>query len=305
MQIYGKSALTNKQMRIRKEMGFDKFELQLLGEMIGNDGKILPAKEVYDLKTISQYDIRAVHAPLVNGGDINLEYMVFGEKSKLLEECFYIAEYMAVEKQRDIILIVHTGTTVDILKQLGNIWNQLIVAIGLMLSKYPHVHLAIENIIPFRNIKYHNIQASNNFKFDNVQMAKEINEALDTNRVGTVLDTCHVLMTQRYVKAIYDIINDNEKYPMEDLSMEMYFKNNAETCKLIHLSGMDSNGIESPDHGAPFVKESPEKMEQLKEIVKMYKKYNYQCPVTLEVGEIDLSFPQNYLREKEALLSVL
>ena len=28
MQIYGKSALTNKQMRIRKEMGFDKFELQ-------------------------------------------------------------------------------------------------------------------------------------------------------------------------------------------------------------------------------------------------------------------------------------
>ena len=38
MNIYGKSAANVEQLSVRKDCGFDRFELQLLDEMITNDG---------------------------------------------------------------------------------------------------------------------------------------------------------------------------------------------------------------------------------------------------------------------------
>ena len=107
MNIYGKSAANVEQLSIRKDRGFEKFELQLLSEMI-TENEILNAEDVYDLAAVSQFNVYAVHAPLIPEGDVNLEHMLRGSGAKLLEQCFYIAEYMAKARMRDIILVLHT-----------------------------------------------------------------------------------------------------------------------------------------------------------------------------------------------------
>lgn len=303
MNVYGKSAANVEQLEQRLDRGFEKFELQLLGEMISENG-ILNADDVYDLPALSQYNIYAVHAPLVEAGDINLEYMVRGPKVKLLDQCFYIAEYLAKARFKDMLLIVHTGMDVETLKNLGDNWNDLVVTVGLMLEKYPHVHLCIENVIPIQDVKHHKIRFTNNFRFDNVQMALELRQLLDTDRVGTVLDTCHAMMTKKYIDVLYNEINDKELYPAEDLSLDEFFKQNMDVCKLIHLSGMKGNGMKAPNHGAPFLHTDSKDVAMLQYIMRCYYKYNYNCPLTLEIGEMDVNKPCNYSRTLKTLMQV-
>ena len=301
MNIYGKSAATVEQLSIRKDRGFDRFELQLLAEMLSDDG-ILNAEDVYDLAAVAQYNIYAVHAPLFPDGDMNLEHMIRGSGQKLLDQCFYIAEYMAKARMRDITLITHTRFSLRDYEKTG-LWHDLLGVIGTMLNKYPHVHIAIENVVPFVDIKHHDIRFSNNIKFDNVEIAKKLRMLLETERVGTVLDTCHAMMTKKYVGTCYQAVND-ERYPMENLSLDEYFKQNAETCKLIHCSNMRGNGMQVPEHGAPFLCENPEDVALLTQIMKSYIRYGYECPITLEVGEVDIMNPINYSKTWMTMMSV-
>lgn len=300
MNIYGKSAANVEQLQIRNNRGFEKYELQLLSEMITDDG-ILNAEDAYDLPAIAQFNVYAVHSPLIPTGDVNLEHMLRGPKAKLLEQCFYISEYLAKARMRDITLIVHTRYSLWDFENTG-LWNDCVVVLGLLLNKYPHVHLAIENVIPFSN-KTKEIRFSNNCKFDNIELAEKLRLLLDTDRVGTVLDTCHAMMTKKYVEVLYKAIND-DRYPMENLSLDEYFRRNAETCKLIHCSNMIGNGMQVPEHGAPFLCDRPEDVALLTQIIKSYVRYGLDCPITLEVGEIDIMSPINYSKTYMTLLSV-
>ena len=135
-------------------------------------------------------------------------------------------------------------------------------------------------------------------------MAKKLNETLETDRVGTVIDTCHIMMTQNILKAIFDYVND-PLYPMEDVSMKKYFEMNAGVCKLIHLAGVQGNGIASEHHGVPLLTFMPERLSLLEEILDLYFKYEYKCPITLEVCESDLNNPTNYALAKQSLLRTL
>lgn len=301
MNIYGKSAANVEQLSVRKERGFDRFELQLLDEMITNDG-IIDAEKAYDLPAVAQFNVYAVHAPLVETGDVVLEHMLHGHGAKLLEQCFYIAEYMANARMRDILLVVHTRYSLYDYKETG-LWNDLLVQVGLLLNKYPHVHMGIENVVPF-GTQMGGMRFCNNCKFDNVEIAKRMCLLLDTDRIGTVLDTCHAMMTQKYVKALYDAIADGDRYPMEKLDLDEYFKQNAEYCKLIHCSNMKGNGMRVPEHGAPFLGSEPEDVALLTQIMKSYARYGYQCPITLEVGELNLMSPINYSKTWMTMVSV-
>lgn len=303
MEIYGKSALVVSQLEARIKNGFDKIELQLLNELFDENGYCQKAEDVYDLAAISKYEICAVHAPLIKEGDVNLEYMTIGEPKKALEECFKIAQYMANVRKRKIILIVHAGQSPKELIKMG-VWSPLVVTLGLLLDKYPDVDIAIENIIPERGIQRSDIAFCNNFKFDNAEMARQLNATLETDRIGTVIDTCHIIMTQNILKAIFDYIND-PLYPMEDVSMKKFFEMNADVCKLIHLAGVQGNGISSEHHGVPLLTFMPERLKILEEVLDLYFKFGYKCPITLEVCESDLNNPTNYMLAKQSLLRTL
>ena len=300
MNIYGKSAANVEQLQVRQGRGFEKYELQLLSEMITKDG-IINADEAYDLPALAHFNVYAVHAPLVSEGDVVLEHMISGQGAKLLEQCFHISEYLAQQRMRDITLIVHTRFSLYDFQQTG-LWNDFVVLIGLMLNKYPHVHIAIENVIPFNN-KGQGMRFSNNCKFDNIEIVEKLRMLLETDRIGTVLDTCHAMMTQKYVQALYDVIDD-DNYPMENLSLEEFFKRNAEYCKLIHCSNMKGNGMQVPNHGAPFLCDNPADVAMLTRIMKNYVRYSFNCPITLEVGEVDVMKPINYSKTYMTLMSV-
>ena len=71
---------------------------------------------------------------------------------------------------------------------------------------------------------------------------------------------------------------------------------------MIHLSDAKGNGYGKGKHGALFNEDNKDK---LKSILDLYHKYNYHCPVTLEVNETDYSICDNYKKTRETVFQIL
>ena len=160
--------------------------------------------------------------------------------------------------------------------------------IGCLLFKYPYTEVAIENVSPIRKPYSGDLHLCNNFHFDNVIMAKELRKQLNTDRIGTVLDTCHAMIAEKYISLIYEAIGDTEP---ADYTLDAYFKQNQEVIKLIHLSDMRGSGYGKGKHAIPFTENT---LTRLQGILSLYYKYDYTCPITLEVEEMDLLNPKGF-----------
>lgn len=73
-------------------------------------------------------------------------------------------------------------------------------------------------------------------------------------------------------------------------------------CMLIHLANVGDNGYGKNNHGIGFIQGKD--LDLLYDIMKLYNKYEYNCPITIEVREEDYLNPINYLKTKENLLSI-
>ena len=133
----------------------------------------------------------------------------------------------------------------------------------------------------------------NNFAFDNVDMVDRMRHILKTDRIGTCLDTCHMMLTQKYIRGLYEMVGD---IAVPDLSTRKFFEMNKPFLKLIHLADMTGSGYGKGRHGIPFYKETEGK---LKGIMDIYNSNNIVCPITLEVEETDFSVSSGYRQTKE------
>ena len=77
---------------------------------------------------------------------------------------------------------------------------------------------------------------------------------------------------------------------------------NAPYCKLIHLASFKNSGYAPLDHGTGWSNENKYK---LKHIMDLYRRYNYTCPITLEVIETDYLKSDNYKNSRDVLCSLL
>lgn len=298
IKVLAKSSMDFNQLDSKVRIGCDGIEIQLLSELVnGRIGNYFTAKEVYNLDIIKTYDIYCVHAPILSFyglSDVNLEDMVDMEDFKLLDQIFYIANEIGEYHNRRTIIIVHSEMSRDKLIGLGDTWKRVLNAVGCMLFKYPYTELAIENITPLRNAHRKPLHLSNNFWYDNIVMAKELRKQLYTNRVGTVLDICHAKITEMYMNKIYELLGDEP----EDYSLDSYFERNKDYIKLIHLADMAGSGYGKGQHG---IKIGEENRDTMKQFVELYNKYDYSCPVTLEVEETDFIVSEGYATTKKLI----
>lgn len=295
--IYAKSALTHDQIKTKLDIGCDGIEIQLLGELLGPEGNHhwLNASECFNLSEFTGYPIRVIHAPLIPGhGDTLIERLVDDLDRKLLVNIFAIADFLGKANNVVIPIVMHSETYWEYLQDIGNSWSRLLFYVDDLLERFTNTELLIENVSPLRGIgRGKDLHLANNCMFDNVDIVQKLRLELQTDRIGTVLDTCHQMLTEKYVGLLYDAVGD---VPKLDLSLETYFYMNAQYLKLMHVCDMVGSGYGKGRHGVPFTDDTYDK---LKNILKLHEKYCPNVPMTLEVEETDFSVCDGYRKTKE------
>lgn len=95
------------------------------------------------------------------------------------------------------------------------------------------------------------------------------------------MNTCHAMISFKYVQAICDVLgNDLAK----EYAIDKFFEKNREFCYHIHFAGMQGSGYGGINHGTPFTDQNKTIAYSL---LHFYEKFNYGCPLCLEVFEPD------------------
>lgn len=295
--IYAKSALTHDQIKTKLDIGCDGIEIQLLGELLGPEDSHhwLNASECFNLSEFTGYPIRVIHAPLIPGhGDTLIERLVDDLDRKLLVNIFAIADFLGKANNVVIPIVMHSETYWEYLQDIGNSWSRLLFYVDDLLERFTNTELLIENVSPLRGIgRGKDLHLANNCMFDNVDLVQKLRLELQTDRIGTVLDTCHQMLTEKYIGLLYDAVGDVAKL---DLSLETYFYMNAQYLKLMHVCDMVGSGYGKGRHGVPFTDDTYDK---LANILTLHEKYCPNVPMTLEVEETDFSVCDGYRKTKE------
>lgn len=297
--IYAKSALKEADIDCKMNIGCDGIEIQLLSELVDKEhGGYKNASIAFNLSKFERFPISVVHCPIISGiGDMTLEQMCDMEDIKLLEQTCFIADYFGRSQHKQITVVVHSETYLDFIKGIGSTLDRITSTLYQLLESYPNIRIGIENVSPLRGIgKDQQLHLSNNFKFDNVKLAEYFRKELGTVRIGTVLDTCHATITKKYMDCLYKEVADRKP---EDYSMDKYFEMNKDTCFLIHLADIAGSGYGPKRHGIPYTSETADKCN---EILGIYSKYGYTCPITLEVEETDFLVSDGYRNTRDVLL---
>lgn len=285
--ILAKSALKVEELLSKKECGAKNIEIQLLENF-------LEEKLDYDkyIKMIKQsgLNIVAVHTPITKQIDIEVERLIKTQNKAMFFKTCSLAESFAEQYNKNILVIIHISWSMeeflifsDILKEVNDI---LIEA----LEKYKNIEIGIENVIPLEQTP-DKLFTRNGYQFDNVEFVNYFKSIYETSRIGTVLDTCHIITTLRFMEALVQCGAGGTK----NLNLEAYFEKNKDTVKLIHLANVKELGLKKNTHGTPF-EENKKDINTLREIFKFYNKYKYKCPITIEVFEVDYRNSLNYMK---------
>ena len=302
MEIYAKAALDARQIEVKQHIGCDGIEIQLLGELLEKNpsGMYREAEETWNLSDFDRVPVKAVHAPLVSSFDLTLEKMTSTGlfPPTILYNACKVAEHFGRRNSGEIPVVVHTELAVDDDFTATGMYSEIRTMIDRALKTYPHVIICIENVTPLRGMSKCGLSLSNNFAGDNVFLVKALLKDLKTDRIGTVFDTCHAMIAAKYVNALCRGVG----VLAPDLSLEHFIMTNRGVCKLIHLAGMKGSGYGGDNHGIPF---SEQNEELCREILDLYQKYEYNCPVTLEVSEADYLTCDGYRVTKETVERIL
>lgn len=288
--ILAKSAMVKNQMQRKMDLGADGIEVQLLNELINDDDLTIKnlSKAFPNLDELLEFPVYSVHAPLccyTEGVNVppNIEVLSQTNFVYLYKETCRLADLYGERHDRIIRVVLHTEIDVSRSKIVNvDTLARIAKVTKLMLDMFPHINICIENVLPIRAIKDNGeCILGSGFGFDNVLMVEYLRNAMPDyrNAIHTVYDTCHGEIAYLTTKKLNEY-NDNIDY--KKYASEEFFKNNKNTCDLIHLSKTVGNGMGKGKHGQPF-KEGDEDI--VFDYLDRYKKYNYNCPIVLEVAE--------------------
>lgn len=291
LEILAKAKLSMDQIQAKLNIGCSGIEIQLLNELKGPNGW-LTLEEVFDLEAFSTVPVTAVHAPIISGmGDLTIEQLADEDAIVFYETC-RLAEFFGEKQNKTITVVIHSETYLEYIEGIGSTLSNIESMVKTALDRYPHIRIGIENVSPLRGIgKGGDLHLANNFKFDNVRLAKRLRFDLGTDRVGTVLDTCHAMLAKKYIEVLYNAMGDR---PQEDLYMASFFNANKDTCFLIHLCGYKGSGYGKGRHGTPFLPDDVADVAVVGYLLKCYSTLKHTCPITLEVEETDFAVCDGY-----------
>ena len=226
-------------------------------------------------------DIINVHTPLLENKDdqltdgVNLDEFVSPfTRMVLLDSCNY-AEQLALYYKHDIKMIVHNSWSRQDWEK-SQLVGQLAEFFAGVIEKYPHLTFAIENITPLTKFGFR----SGCFPEDAAFLAKQLNKKLKTKKFSTVIDICHLLMTNYTIETVAP---DSEH--VRPLCLFEMFEQSDNMCSVIHLNNKIDNGM-GKNHGTPFT-DSKADIVLLQEILENYQTYAHDADIVVEVKEDD------------------
>lgn len=187
-----------------------------------------------------------------------------------------LAQNMHELNGEEIVVVIHQELSMEQLKDFGMI-KRITGLMAELLKAYPNVKFAIENL-QLIGIEGGQLISSGGFYDTPVKIAQYLRNKLNTDRIGTVLDTCHALSSVRIVKSL------KEFNYYSDLCLEQYLEEYSDTLFLVHLSNAFNIGFDM-DHGRGF--DSEEDIILLRNILTKICDIGYQGPITLETLEND------------------
>lgn len=298
MTVNAKSSLNYNQIIDRIQKGTQNIEIQLLDDFIDNPQKEIDEK-ILDLIKSKKCDIQVIHMPLCLNNDYEIEKK---ETKKVLEKVCQFAQNIAILEEHFVLIVVHIADAVLNLANY-NMLNRLKNLVISCLDTYDKVELAFENTTNIElkdgNINFENpvIIRDNHFIFSNIEFAKFVNH----ERCGVVLDTCHLLMTKNLFENLEKFLDC--KLNSQKIFKEA-FKEAAPYIKLIHLNYAKKHGYEEL-HSLPFLKKDKKSIKYLNYLMKLYKKYNYNCMITLEINEENFVDAKNFEQSYKNLKKII
>jgi len=160
--------------------------------------------------------------------------------------------------------------------------NFLIEKIGpklkAILDKNQHVDLVLENISAFDGDRFRTV-----FYMSDVAYTVSVLNKIIPNRIYTLMDTCHMMMSIEAYSRITNgikITNWDEQFKQANDGVKM---------NMMHLNNIHDNGL-GDDHGVPFYSNDENDLKKLSEIMQAYEKYT-DCEITVEVREDSYTEP--------------
>lgn len=283
--ILAKSSLKKADLLNKKQCGAQKIEIQLLKNFINEN---MNCQSYIDILDGLGLEITAVHTPITCSVDIQVERLVDNKNKEIFFKTCSLAQKFSEHFHNNILVIMHINWSFNDFLKFSNVFEEVNSVINEALQQFKDIEIGIENVIPIQKSKG-TIITRNGYLFDNVEFVNYFRNKYKTDRVGTVLDTCHAITTLRFMNVLYK----NGVELQNELKLEDYFKKNKDTIKLIHLANVKDLGMKVNTHGTPF-KDEKEDIRILKDIFKFYNIYEYKCPITIEVFEYDYENCLNY-----------
>ena len=288
MKLLSKSSIDIAQLQARKKIGAEHIELQLLDDFLAEDLN-LPAlvEEIYQTGCI----IHNVHAPLLQGIELELPDFLSGDKNILFHKVCSFSQLLAEKYKHPITIIIHNSISINTYKKLNNSLEVIVNFFNDCIEQYPCIQFSIENLIPVI-IKEKLIIGSEVFLDENVHLVHYLNHACKRPIFYTTLDTCHLFMTLKTLQALH---------PIHSFELDYFFDKYKDTVNNIHLCNLKNMGYQKGDHGCAFNRTNESDMELLKELLDLYRKYKLDAYLTIEVYEEDYLRCDNLIETRKAI----
>ena len=278
IRINAKSAPEEIQLMARLKSGFKNIEIQLINKEI--------AKEEYDItkKMIEEgkIDISVVHTPLVQTDtgkiEISLNQILKDSYYKMLCDTVEYAEFISNIENKRIKVVIHERYSKEIWMENNFLVEKIGPKLKAILNKNPHVDLVLENISAFDGDRFRTV-----FYMSDVAYTVSVLNKIIPNRIYTLMDTCHMMMSiEAYLRITngIKITNWDEQFKQANDGVKM---------NMMHLNNIHDNGL-GDDHGVPFYSNDENDLKKLSEIMQAYEKYT-DCEITVEVREDSYTGP--------------
>lgn len=270
--INGKAAANKEQLEDRKRRGCKTLELHLnLFEP-----QLADVDEITKRLLLSGMTTKVVHAPM--NDFCNVEAFHTSAKIEVMENTLILAQELAFSQREKILVVIHQSQSFENLSNM-NLLTGIVNRFSDWLSEYPNLDFALENP-SMVSLEKEGMVVRNACLSGPVKLAEYLRKNLRTLRIGTVLDTCHMLNSLRI---------------METLGIEFtingFFSLYSETLKLVHLSNAPNWGL-LLDHGMDF--QTTEDIQLFDEISRCIELFAPNAMITIETNETDMNNANRY-----------
>lgn len=276
MIIAGKSAIDEKQLKDRINKGVNNLEIHLNKVDVLDEKSIDKSLEV--LKNFMD-KVVAIHSPIDSRTTIEgLNNKVY---SQILRNTCRLANEVGKIKGEIIHVIFHQELSFKVLEDY-NMLENIKIKVEELFYDFKNITINLENLMlyDYSTNSDERIILRGSYYKSTKMLSDYLRKQLKTNRIGLVLDTCHILVSLRMLNNIHKYYNRKEVCIKEVI--EYY----GDSINIVHLANVRGLGL-GTEHGVTF--DTQEEKETLLSILETLYNINYDKIITLEVVE------ENYL----------